>query len=314
MFQRKPKPVQLHTFRVSTFGQHGTVTASLPTSTPTALELKKEVCKKLTIRPPALPHFSIFLGPLGAPIKRFEDTETVSQRDTLCMQKWGADIIKEDKARREHFIDMDAIHLQYSEALHYLKTGQLKPTESEREELAEFMDPMFPTETQFLLVARKIEGYVGVTVKDCLLKSPAEHQDVSIPAGTVVECSLTSTHFVIRTADNTTCRWEWSRVKRWSNLQPQPMDSARFEFIMQKQNVGILQWLELATPRAAILLQTAINICAYMHESTMPHEVIAEKLKNTVEGRVVDPLNEYVHNLLFGAGPKFSSAASQDKH
>ena len=297
------KRARIHPFCISTFGRHGSVTVSLQSPSPNAKELKSALWKELLLKPATLQCFSLFIGPLGAPVRRLEDAAVVQASNTLCLQRWGADLDKEEKVVRG---DEVAIHLLYSEALYYMDTGRIEPTVSEREELDDYQDPNFPTERQFLECVRRVSGYGVFQAKECRLLSRVEHGGILIPAGTEATCICTTTHIVVRTSDCGVVEWEWHHVKRWSALEPHPMSSARFEVCMSKPNIGILEWLHVESAQACLLLQAAMEVCLHLRNTIMPP---AMDKYNQVEGRIVDPLHEMLENVLFGAGPRFTSLA-----
>ena len=309
MSKRKGKEKSnLFDYQVSCFGRHGTVTVSLPSTISTSIEIKQALWKVIGLKPSSMPCFSLFLGPLGAPRRKYMDMEPVRQIDPLCLQKWGADMKLEEKATR---MDAEAIHLLYSEAIQYLKNGRMKPSEEQRAALEEYMDPSFPTERQFLDCARNIDGYVGVDGRECLLKTDFEHEGVTVPGGNV-NCFVTSSHMSICTLDGQhKAQWPWSQVKRWSKLEPY-LHTVQFEVIMAKATTGILEWVSMETSQATLLLQGAMDVCLHLRDSSMTQEEVTRKLENTVEGKLFDPLHEYLQNVLFGVGPKFSSSVTKD--
>ena len=81
---------------------------------------------------------------------------------------------------------------------------------------------------------------------------------------------------------------------------------------MVKSTVGILEWMSIDTPQASLLLQGAMDVCLHLRDSSKSQEAVTQQLENSVEGRLVDPLHEYLNNVLFGVGPRFSSSASKD--
>lgn len=192
----------------------------------------REVASKLEIRGDSLEVFALFCGKLGHPIRVLQPSDTVPMATELSLQRWymrsdEAKVIKQDDK---------AIHCLYMEAKHKLTTGDLQPTAEQMEELETFSDPLFPTERQFLEVARQVSGYNSVVVRQCIVNEEIHDNSCVLSVGSLVTVSMDIEGLSVRgkTGD---LHWPWTVVRRWKRVTSSQTNVIKFEV---SQTTGLL--------------------------------------------------------------------------
>lgn len=297
-----------HTVEVATFGRFGAFALTLcyPTR---ARALKEAVADKLGLQPSSLPVFSLFEGTLARPAKVLQDDDPVPQgAQNLSLRRWCFDLHQETKHVRH---DDVAIHLLYSEAVFLKDEGLLHPSEAEQEQLESLLDPSFPTERQFLELARTVEGYNAFTVTGCKLMGELASNDVTIPDGSVVTCTANLDKLSVRMeeGEHRQLEWPWPRVKRWKCPTSRLV---KFEVCTMHGNAPILKWMSLEMVQAYAFLSASSKICYFLKdkEDSARRPIAAKPAR--LAGRPIDPLVEFVNSELFGElkfsaiGPKHS--------
>ena len=284
-------------FRVATFGQYGTIPVQMAPSM-TVADVKASVLKHLGAKPASAQLFALFVGPLGSPTQRLEESAEPTTSTNICLQRWAPTA---DGDARIALTDPVATHLLAEEATHYLSTSRIAPSAEERELLDTYLDPSFPSERQFVEAACKIEGYCAFEALECATRSAVDNDKTVIPRDTRVVATCHPNRLEIKAPDGATTSWSWKKVKRWRMSEGR---KAEFELFSQSGGIGILGWLCLESEQAPFLLQAAMCICTHLYQSTLPS---SERHKDQLpRGKVVYPLQEYLNVQLFGSGPNFS--------
>ena len=286
------------TIDIATFGRYGIQTVPLPRSE-TAADTLKILGNQLSLKPSSLQHFALYSGQLGSPRLRILPHNSIKGHDLICLQRYGFDCNKELKLLAT---DEVAVHILFSEALYHFNSdhSKLKPTPDQIEKLEEFLDPNFPTERQFLETIINVKGYSSIQVT-AVLRSALKSNTSDLPANSQVIITCSEDHLEIKAAETLTAQWNWKLVRRWKLELP---DTARFEVTNVQENAHILEWFSVETKQAALLLQSASDVCTHILYIHQPDKKPVQLVNH---GRHIDPLSEFVNTALFGTGPKFTT-------
>ena len=238
---------------VQIFHEQGKHTLVIPQRC-TAKYLHELLSKEIGLNPESAQLFALFTGNLGTPSKLLQEDDTVPAQQPLCFQRWCFDANLEAKAIRH---DDAAVHLLYNECQHYLRTGSIKPTPSQAQELEELSDPLFPTERQFLKCARGVEGYSDSAANDCKVLTEVQSNTYAIRQGDNVRCMV---GWDALSVCNSTVKavWLWNAVRSWNTPSP---NVVQFEVCVHMQNAPIMRRLSLETSQAHFLVSSASTIC-----------------------------------------------------
>ena len=285
------------TLEVATFSG-GLASVVLPHPS-TVSKARAEVAAKLGVSPEAMRVFQLHLGVIGRPKTVLKDEDHVPQGVPLSLQRWHFDVEEERILTKR---DDKAIHLLYCEAKHRLDAGQLQPSVEQTQELDALSDPLFPTERQFLELARSVPGYSAYAAGGCRLQRELQCNEGSLGVGAIVSCVLDVSGVVLEEEEKGGGRvrihWPWKLVRRWK-ITPNVF---RFEACVHKQNAPILEWVSMETKQAEYLFHTASALCDSRKASSRE-----EQLPNPLNaGRSYDPLREFVNSVLYSA-PKFTA-------
>ena len=311
---------------LQTYGSEERLALPLPPqcTCETALQL---IAQRLDIRGESMTLFGLFCGRLGAPIKVLAPSDIVPIGTELCLQRW---YMRTDEGRvLKH--DINAIHHLYCEAREKLKDGDMSPSEEQLAELDSFSDPFFPTERQYLDVARGVPGYTAIIAKGCTVNDVIEDNAASVATGTVVSMCMDLEGLSLTTED-VRLHWPWMLVRKWKRLSSTQSMIIAFEVCvvmimiqlhnpphthtrtrtrthtqvcLNKGSAGILSWVSVTTPQAHLLFQGAGSLCAEVKRLQDLKKVGRVDHAPSVVGKFYDPLKEWVDNVLF-AEPKFS--------
>ncbi len=221
------------------------------------------------------------------------------------MQKWCVDVQQEAKLVRH---DDTAIHLLFSEAMSLLDQGLLRPSAAEQQELDSFSDPSFPTERQFLELARTVQGYTAFTAANCEIVWTAVSNDVTIASGSTLTCTADLSGLTVQVVgEQSRLEWPWNQIKRWSSPTSRLI---KFEVCLMQKNAPILQWVGLETEQSYALLCAASTICHFLKDKEAAALAPAPLPNRGLPGRPIDPLVEFVNSELFGK-MQFSSIGAK---
>ena len=211
------------TVELQTFGSEESLALTLPAqcTCETALQL---IAQRLDIRAESMAVFGLFCGRLGAPLKVLVPSDMVPMGTELCLQRW---YMRSDEGKvLKH--DINAIHHLYCEAREKLKNGDMSPSEEQLAELDSFSDPFFPTERQYLDVARGVPGYTAIIAKGCTVMDVIEDNAVSVAAGTVVSMCMDLKGLSL-TTEGVRLHWQWTLVRKWKRLSSSQATVIAFE-------------------------------------------------------------------------------------
>ncbi len=290
-----------HTVEVTAFGRFGSFALTVPFPGH-ARALKDAIATRLGLKSSSLVVFSLFEGPPGYPTRVLQDDDPVPQgAQNLSLQRWCFDVQQEAKVVR---YDDIAIHLLFSEAVFRLDQGTLHPSESEREELVSLSDPHFPTERQFLELARTVNKYSALTVPGCKLVGELVTNDVTIASGSTLTC-VTDLHGLLLQEEggDVQLEWPWEQIKRWRSPTHQMI---KFDVCLKQKNAPIMQWMTLETVQSYTLLCAASKICDFLERKGTAACALNPLPNPRLAGRPINPLAEFVNSELFSE-VKFSS-------
>lgn len=298
------KNKQQKSISINTFGRYGTCKVQFPSSSSVEAEdVLKALQKEMKLKDLSMKVFALYTGELGRPKKRLEKGDKVPLQEPLCLQRTGLDISKDLKIART---DDTATHLLYSEILN--NPEKLHPTDEEKLQLEEFLDPSFPTERQYLEVAAKVYGYTSTRITNCILKTEIRHGGQYIEAGSNVTCTCYEDSFEIQSKEKS-LKWEWRLIKRWKIRVEK--DQACFEICNEvSPNASILQWVFIDTDNAVLLLQAAMEMCNKILYKIKPALKPVETSVGS-QGQAGKGFGEYMNLVLFGAGRNFTSLEDQ---
>uniref|UniRef100_A0A1X7VWQ5 Uncharacterized protein n=1 Tax=Amphimedon queenslandica TaxID=400682 RepID=A0A1X7VWQ5_AMPQE len=292
---KQPKSIS-----VDTFGRYGKCTVQFPPSVSVETEdVLKALQKEIKLKDLSMKVFALYTGELGRPKMRLEKGDKVPLQEPLCLQRTGLDISKDLKIART---DDTATHLLYSEILN--DPEKLHPTDEEKLQLEEFLDPSFPTERQYLEAAAKVYGYTSTRIPNCTLKTDIKHRGQQIEPGSNVTCTCNEDSFEIQ-CKGKSLKWEWKLIKRWKIRLEN--DQACFELCNEvSPNASILQWIVIDTDQAALLQQAAMEMCNKLLYKIKP-ELKPVEICVGSQGQTGKGFAEYMNLVLFGAGRNFTS-------
>ena len=173
--------------------------------------------EKLGLKPASLQLFGLFEGPLGAPCRYSSTTQnsrcisvsqscysvladdsTVPPDTKLCFQRWNMELDREAKLSRQ---DDAALHLLFAEAKFNVDQGNMAPSAEQSAALESLVDPAFPTERQYLELARDLPGYETHVAKGVVVEGDITSNDVQIPSGAVVTCLVGKEGLTLKTRE-----------------------------------------------------------------------------------------------------------------
>lgn len=105
---------------------------------------------------------------------------------------------QESKLSRQ---DDVAIHLLFAEAQLGVDQGRLQPSAEQTLALEGLSDPSFPTERQYLELARTLPGYQTHIARDVVVQGDILSNDVQIAGGTTVTCLLHHDKLVLKISE-----------------------------------------------------------------------------------------------------------------
>lgn len=108
------------------------------------------------------------------------------------------DLDQESKLSQQ---DDVAIHLLFAEAQFGVGQGRLQPSAEQTLALEGLCDPSFPTERQYLELARTLAGYQTHIARDVVVQGDILSNDIQIPGGTTVTCLLQQDKLVLKIAE-----------------------------------------------------------------------------------------------------------------
>lgn len=292
---------QERTLAVSTFGRYGIFNVKVPTSSSVvAKNVLTAMGDQIKLKESSYRHFALYAGSLGQPKFKLDENCPISTIDgPLCLQRTGQDTSKEMKVLKT---DDVAVHLLYSEALHFYQqdSSKFQPTPEQKQLLDEYSDPSFPTERQFLEVAQKVKGYTSLHITDCTLNTSVKHGESYLDAPSHVTCTCYIDGFQIQdTVNQIIMNWDWKVIKKWVQVSENKVE---FELCMEQGNAGILRKLSLETHQAVLLMQGALETCTFLLHKLRPEL----KPSDTYSRERPDLKKEFI-NSIFGNSPRFSS-------
>jgi hypothetical protein len=222
------------------------------------------VGEKLGLKPASLQLFGLFEGPLGAPCSVLADDSTVPPDAKLCFQRWNMELDREAKLSRQ---DDAALHLLFAEARFNVDQGNMTPSAEQAVALESLVDPAFPTERQYLELARGLPGYETHVAKGVVVEGDITSNDVQIPSGAVVTCLVGKEGLTLKTREGERSSWGWELVKRWRTHSSRQL---HYEVCMMQTNAPILSWIQLCTPQAYFLGAASEMLCRHLHNQARP--------------------------------------------
>lgn len=198
---------------------------------------------------------------------------------SLCFQKWNVDSDQESKVSRQ---DDVAIHLLFAEAQFCIDQGKLRPSAEQTVALEALSDPSFPTERQYIELARTLPGYQTHIARGVVVQGDILSNDVQLPEGKTVTCLLEQDKLVLKAAEvrytpymarhecvggysgvgqlptlqGEEVTWEWGLVKRWRTCSREEL---HYEVCMKQANAPILSWIQLQTHQVIVETLTVTN-------------------------------------------------------
>lgn len=94
-----------------------------------------------------------------------------------------------------------AIHLLFAEAQFGVDQGRLQPSAEQTLALEGLSDPSFPTERQYLELARTLPGYQTHIARGVVVQGDILSNNIQIPGGTTVTCLLQQDKLVLKIAE-----------------------------------------------------------------------------------------------------------------
>ncbi len=188
----------------------------------------KEVARTLHMREESLNVFALFCGPLERPVRVLRPSDSVPTSTELSVQRWCMQV-DEGKTVLRH--DYAALHLLFCQAKAKIERGDMQPSQEQLYELESFSDPAFPTERQYIEVARCVSGYATIFAKGCIVTEAIDDNAVKIPAGGCVTVSMDFDGLAVTNEANSTQRlhWAWTVVRRWKRMAAKDSTIIKFE-------------------------------------------------------------------------------------
>lgn len=125
----------------------------------------------------------------------YEEDSAVPPDAKLCFQRWNVGLDKEAKLSRQ---DDVALHLLFAEATFYVDQGRIRPSPDQASALESLSDPSFPTERQYLELARSVPGYESHVARGVVVHGDIMSNDIQIPDGTTVTCLLDPDRLILK--------------------------------------------------------------------------------------------------------------------
>lgn len=289
---------------IATYGRHETLQVPLPKSGKLK-ELLQTLGKQLGLKPTSIQCFALYRGSIDAPEYKIVPSDDILKYNHLCLLRHGLDLRKEHKLLST---DDVAVNLLFSEALANYKRNDkltLKPTEEQKYQLEEYLDPHFISERQFLETVHQVQGYTSMRFEGVVGgKSNIENNACVIPVGTAVGCICTEEQLQLSGSNGVEINWDWKTIRRW-RLSAE--NTATFEVTNTKGNAGIMEYIYITSNQAPLLLQTARFFCTELVYKANPSKRPIELPDGPIVGKAVDPLYEFMNQALFGSGPKFTT-------
>ncbi len=218
------------TIELRSYGSAEPLALRLPSNCTCETALK-EVAKVLYLKEESLNAFALFCGKLDCPMKVLQPSDSIPSSTELSLQRW---CMQTDEGKIVRHDDV-ALHLLYCQAKAKIERGDMKPSAEQLEKLASFSDPFFPTERQYLEVARSVPGYSTVVARDCIVAEAIEDNEFKFEIGSRVRVSmdLEGLSVTSETTDSQKLHWPWTVVRRWKRMSSKHSTTIKFEVYMQ---------------------------------------------------------------------------------
>lgn len=269
---RDPGAQGSETSEIETYGKYGVSTVKIvhPCFGRT---VKGHLQKHLSLKEDSLQLFAVFLGGLDRQIQVIEDDTQVPIGKKMSFARFNGDRKLEAKLIQR---DDVALHLLFSEAKHAVDTGVIEPTDEQRAELEDYLDPMFPVERQYLELVQECQGYGTFVFPNCLVNNST--------AKTVVK--VTSKFLII---NNEIGEISYHHIKSW-NFE-EKLHKISFDV---NPTGGFSTKLMIESDQVSLISQA---VTMYCHSLAIQLNILMPNLPQKSVGRYVDPLVSFVNQL-----------------